>query len=202
MTGGGNGSGHDGCGAKTRSGSLCALPAGWGTVHPGVGRCKLHGGSTPNHNAHAERVLTDRAEASALAELHSRGVPPLGNPLVVLAQLAAEAREWQVIMRGQVSALESVSQMTPAGIEQVRTVVILFERAMDRAAALAVMCARLNIDSRLARISEEQAQVVFDVTDRSLRQISLTEEQWRAAREVFAREWQQWAEDRRRASGD
>jgi len=35
------------CGAKTRSGGRCQLPAGWGTDHPGVGRCKLHGGATP-----------------------------------------------------------------------------------------------------------------------------------------------------------
>jgi hypothetical protein len=26
---------------------LCTRPAGWGTPHPGEGRCKLHGGSTP-----------------------------------------------------------------------------------------------------------------------------------------------------------
>lgn len=36
------------CGAITRTpdkkGKLCGRPAGWGTNHPGVGRCKLHGG--------------------------------------------------------------------------------------------------------------------------------------------------------------
>ena len=35
------------CGAKNRSGGACARPAGWGTPHPGTGRCKLHGGSVP-----------------------------------------------------------------------------------------------------------------------------------------------------------
>lgn len=35
------------CGGKTRSGGLCRRPAGWGTKHPGDGRCKLHAGSTP-----------------------------------------------------------------------------------------------------------------------------------------------------------
>ena len=35
------------CGAKTRQGTPCELPAGWGTDHAGVGRCKLHGGATP-----------------------------------------------------------------------------------------------------------------------------------------------------------
>jgi hypothetical protein len=32
------------CGAKNRSGNPCRRPAGWGTDHPGSGRCKLHGG--------------------------------------------------------------------------------------------------------------------------------------------------------------
>lgn len=37
------------CGAKKRSGSgRCNYAAGWGTNHPGTGRCKLHGGSTPS----------------------------------------------------------------------------------------------------------------------------------------------------------
>src|SRR5256885_2944357 len=36
----------DYCGAKKRDGSHCARSAGWGTNHPGRGRCKHHTGST------------------------------------------------------------------------------------------------------------------------------------------------------------
>lgn len=36
------------CDATKRSGGKCQMAAGWGTNHPGTGRCKLHGGSTPN----------------------------------------------------------------------------------------------------------------------------------------------------------
>jgi hypothetical protein len=35
------------CDAKTRAGGKCQRPAGWGTDHPGEGRCKLHGGCVP-----------------------------------------------------------------------------------------------------------------------------------------------------------
>ncbi|MFW5987868.1 MAG: hypothetical protein ACOCQA_00345 [bacterium] len=36
------------CGAKTKgSGEPCQKPAGWGTDHVGVGKCKLHGGASP-----------------------------------------------------------------------------------------------------------------------------------------------------------
>lgn len=37
---------HPTCGAKNRAGSPCKQPAGWGTDHPGQGRCKLHGGKS------------------------------------------------------------------------------------------------------------------------------------------------------------
>lgn len=44
------------CGAKTRAGSPCLQPAGWGTEHVGSGRCKLHGGNggrPPIHGRYA-----------------------------------------------------------------------------------------------------------------------------------------------------
>jgi len=49
------------CGANTRSGGKCGRPAGWGTDHPGVGRCKLHGGSTPNHEVAAQKETARQA---------------------------------------------------------------------------------------------------------------------------------------------
>jgi len=33
------------CGARRRDGLFCTKPAGWGTHHVGVGRCRLHGGA-------------------------------------------------------------------------------------------------------------------------------------------------------------
>jgi len=36
------------CGAKTKSGKTCERPQGWGTWHPGQGKCKLHGGASPS----------------------------------------------------------------------------------------------------------------------------------------------------------
>ena len=46
------------CGAKTRQGHPCKLPAGFGTDHLGSGRCKYHGGASkgaPKKNKNAER---------------------------------------------------------------------------------------------------------------------------------------------------
>jgi hypothetical protein len=162
MTHGNGHPGRDRCGARTRAGGRCQRPAGWGTPTPGVGRCKLHAGSTPTHQAHAARVLTERAETAAMAELRHLGVAPMHNPLQALAELAAEARQWQTILRAQVAELASLAEQAPDGAERVRAVVALYERAMDRTAAFTAMLVRLNVDDRLlklnTRIGEAQGE--------------------------------------------
>lgn len=41
------------CGAKKRDGNRCTLSAGQGTSHPGIGRCRYHGGNQITHVKHA-----------------------------------------------------------------------------------------------------------------------------------------------------
>jgi hypothetical protein len=67
-----NGDGHDRCGADGRT-RPCLLPAGWGTDHVGVGRCKLHGGSTPTHVRAAQRA---QAEVAVVTYGLPRNVEP------------------------------------------------------------------------------------------------------------------------------
>src|SRR5580658_2191857 len=82
------------CGAQINSTEVrslqliryCTKNAGYGTEHTGIGSCKHHGGSTPNHLRSAARqmVKRDLAELSlALGE-----APPLGPPEVEFAILA------------------------------------------------------------------------------------------------------------------
>lgn len=62
------------CGAKKPTGGKCGLAAGWGTNHPGIGVCKLHGGATKNHIKAAaresyKRLLGDEIEIDPLNAL-------------------------------------------------------------------------------------------------------------------------------------
>lgn len=77
------------CGAKTRTAGLCKRPRGWGTSHPGSGRCKLHSGSTRNGVKAAARE-----EAHELALLLGDGVPlePHEALLRMVHMAAAEVR--------------------------------------------------------------------------------------------------------------
>src|SRR5437899_2401968 len=52
------------CGARKRQArGTCRRPAGWGTDHAGIGRCKLHGGSTRTGRKAAERAQAEEALA-------------------------------------------------------------------------------------------------------------------------------------------
>ncbi|WP_405750020.1 hypothetical protein OHA19_10555 [Streptomyces sp. NBC_00012] len=72
------------CGApRTKHGGApCQLAAGFGTDHPGTGRCRHHLGNTPNHQRAAAKVEADRLLAAVeLAE-------PIDDPHAALARLA------------------------------------------------------------------------------------------------------------------
>lgn len=55
------------CGAKTRNGTLCNRPAGWGTKHASIGKCKLHGGASPiKHGLYSKYVTHTLADTVQL----------------------------------------------------------------------------------------------------------------------------------------
>lgn len=52
---------------KTGGEGYCQHEAGWGTDHPGAGRCKFHGGNTPNQEKGLVEQLEDAAEDASIA---------------------------------------------------------------------------------------------------------------------------------------
>jgi hypothetical protein len=66
------------CLAKTRPGAkypACHQAAGWGTDHPGKGRCKLHGGKAPR--LHGRYSTVTSTSLQQLIEEHSKDPEPL-----------------------------------------------------------------------------------------------------------------------------
>lgn len=78
------------CGAKAKgTGEPCRRPAGWGTDHPGEGRCKLHGGvSSGRPVVHGRYSVKHRAK---LAEKYQAflGDPHPGDLVNELAMMRA-----------------------------------------------------------------------------------------------------------------
>ncbi|GAA2946137.1 MULTISPECIES: hypothetical protein [Streptomyces] len=172
------------CGAKKRQGEgTCTRPAGWGTKHAGTGCCKLHGGSTGTQTVRAERV---RVEAETKAVLADLGVAPVGDPLRALLDLAGQTLAWQQATAALVNRLDGVRYAGMNGSEQLRAEVGLYERAMDRASSVLSAIARLNIEDRVARISEHQADVVTAAVVAGLTAAGLTGDQLITAQRAAA----------------
>jgi hypothetical protein len=173
------------CGARKRQGDgHCTQAAGWGTDHPGYGLCKLHGGSTGSKTVHAARV---RAEAEARAALAELGATPVGDPLAALLKLAGQVISWQEATSKLVNELEEVRYEGATGAEQLRAEVALYERAMDRAVNVLAAIARLNIEERLARVTERQADAVIGAIDAALAAAGVVGQDAARAKQAAAR---------------
>ncbi|WP_089105480.1 hypothetical protein [Streptomyces hyaluromycini] len=178
---------HPKCGAKKRQAEgLCERPAGRGTSHPGTGRCRLHGGSTRTQSVGAEREVLE-AQARTLFERVAPEVVPVDNPLEAYQMFAGRVMAWLALMEQLLTDLES-PRYRGATAEQIRGEVLLYERAMDRANAVLSSYAKLNIDERLVRLSEEQANILVSVIKAGLNAAGVTPQQRELAHAEIARQ--------------
>jgi len=176
------------CGAQKRQGDpgeTCGLAAGWGTDHPGVAKCRLHGGNTRNQRTAAAAQHAERQARTVLAGLD---VAPIDNPFTALSRLAGQAVAWQETIAGIVNQLgDRIRYEGAAGNEQLRAEIMLYERAMDRCAQVLGMIARLNIEDRMARVSERQTEIVVSAIEAALASAGVTGHEADEARKVAAR---------------
>jgi len=127
----------------------------------------MHGGSAPQVKTAAAGRLVEREARKAFGRLADVSAP-VTDPLTALAELAGHVNAWMKFLAGRISALESLSYDSGFAGEQIRGEIQLWERAMDRCNAVFGTAARLNIDERLAAITERQAEVVMAAIEAAL----------------------------------
>lgn len=171
------------CGAKKRQGEgNCTQAAGWGTSHPGWGPCKLHGGGSPDIAG-----LVIEQQGRALFGKLAPEVVPIDNPLAAYAEFTGRVVAWMNLMDSLLSELTSVEVTTAAQGEQVRATVQAFERSMDRVNTVLSSYARLNIDTRLATITEAQAKTVMRAIEAVIVLLAVDEQKAAEARVLASR---------------
>lgn len=158
------------CRARRTNGEPCANYAMMGATV-----CHAHGGRAPQVRAKAVERVT---EARAVVLLASHQVAPVADPMEALRHLAGEVLAWRDILRAMVGSLESLARTDYAGREQARAVVVLYERALDRAGRILLGLTTLTLDDRLVMLSERQADLIEGVIDRAIDRAGLPEE-WR-----------------------
>ena len=166
-----------------RTGSRCKrAPAVGGTV------CTIHGGAAPQVKAAAERRARARAlEADAHAVLAFEAVKPIGDPVLELAELAAEVRATVRALGQRVNALQDPRYVSPLGTEQTRAELALFGQYQDRLARMLTTLGQLGLDERRVKLNEAQAAVLVQVLDRLFAFLALPAERDAAARAEVGR---------------
>lgn len=201
MAAAGTAGGHDKprhCGGPRKKGQgPCTRPAGWGTPHPGVGRCKLHGGSTPSHVAAGQRELARLA-------METYGRPVDTNPVDALLdevrwtaghvawlrdrvrELEQDALIWGTTERVEKTATEFAgTDVTEAAKPNVWLTLYQAERKHLLDVCKAAISA--GIEERRVRLAEQQGQVIVGVIQAILGDLKLSAEQRALVPEVVPR---------------
>lgn len=152
------------CVARTSSGNPCRrAPIRGGTV------CPSHGGRAPQVKAAAERRQTAQAlEADARAVLAFEAVQPVEDPVLALAELAAEVRATVRALGQRVNALQDPRYVSPLGTEQTRAELTLLGQYQDRLARMLTALGQFDLDERRVRLTEAQVRAVAHVVERLL----------------------------------
>lgn len=172
------------CGAKKRqSDGRCGQIAGWGTTHPGVGLCKLHGGSTVQRH---ESGMRERIESEARAILIREGATVVTDPYAELMALAGEVTKVKDVLGDKVDELRAWTHTDVASREDVKAMLSAYERALDRCHRVLVDIARLDLDARMVRLSELQGAMIRSVVDAVIdsKELGLTEDARQLARQL------------------
>ncbi len=137
----------DTCGAKTRSGTPCQLPAGWSTDHVGRGKCKMHGGAAgtgrpPTHG----RYSTVRREALRAKIEKFRNDPEAGNLLEELAVLRA-------LLEDYLTRFDDTTKPTGADIALIAGLIDDIGRLVERIAKILAMTALTQVELQLLQVT-------------------------------------------------
>lgn len=162
---------------------------------PGGTVCATHGGNARQvRDAANERLLTQQIQADSAATVAHLGLQPIGDPLDQLNLLAQESRAMLTALGGQVNALTDVEVFDDKSVPQLKVVVGLYERAMDRTHRLLDSLVRHGYTERQIQLQESEAMLVAGVIRRTLAGLGLTPEQLDTANTLLSEEFRQLAQ--------
>jgi hypothetical protein len=178
---------HDGkCGGKKRDGSgdTCTQVAGWATDHVGIGRCKLHGGATPNHAvaARLEQARRDVATyglprtidpaAALLEEVHRTA-----GHVAWLAAKVADTPETELVWGVTEEVEKGAGEFT--GTDTTRKAVPnvwldLYRQERKHLVDVSAAAIRAGVDAAIVRVTEQQGALLAGAIAQILERLELS----------------------------
>lgn len=197
---GGDGRDSKHCGAKKRQGEgTCTRPAGWGTDHVGIGRCKLHGGRTPDHIKQANVVKAERAVATyglprevapdvALLEEVHRTAGHVAWLAEVVGQLEQGEVTWGLAEETDAPITDGGGGVTTKHKAAVNVWVKLYQDERRHLAAVCRDALAAGIAERQVRLAEQQGALLAGAVSRILDALGLSPAQRELVSVVVPRE--------------
>jgi len=139
------------CGATTRKGGKCGYPAGHGTDHVGFGRCRRHGGNSPNGRRYAYQL-------EAIAQVPTMGGDLEVEPTDALLYCVRREAGRQAWLRAMLE-LETDGDVTDPG-SRLAQLARLETAATERLARFSAMALSSGVAERRIRMAERQAQAL------------------------------------------
>lgn len=155
-------SGQEKCTGTTLAGVRCGS---WPVTGQRV--CGKHGGQNVP-------VAATAAAEKAMRSLRALRDPveSIRDPLSEILQVAGRARRLMELMEERCAVLQDVRYAGQNG-EQTRAELMAYERSLDRLAKFLEAIMRLNIEERMVRVSERQADVVVVAVRAALRAVNV-----------------------------
>lgn len=175
---------HRRCTAHRRDGTPCGM-----VRMRGLKVCRMHGGGTPTAKAAGiRRYAVEKALADSEALIAHTAEEGVADPIKALQILANEALSMKDSLAARVNALNALRFEDDKGGEQLRSEVILYERALDRAAKFLDLLARSGFEEKRIVIAQREGQMIVELLRRVFSQINLSPDQEILIGEVVPRE--------------
>jgi hypothetical protein len=145
------------CGAKTRAGGKCGRPRGWGTDHPGYGRCRHHGGASPN----GRKAAAKQAAAELARGMLGAAVPT--SPLDLMQLTVDYSRG--VLAYYHAEILKAYREDDHGKLAELRP---QYLAALDRANSHSKAAIDAGVAERSQRLAELQGELVAAIVLRAV----------------------------------
>jgi len=177
------------CGAKRKqqpegqTDARCTRPAGWGTDHVGEGRCKLHGGNTPNGKRHAQKARAKKARDTF-------GLPQEIDPAVALLQEVWRTQGHVVWLGAVVQQLRKkdvawgITKRKTGGEDhgttfeaKVNAYVALYQDERKHLARVSAEAIKAGVEVKRLKIEEQRAELIVTMLGTIFDSLELSDDQ-------------------------
>jgi hypothetical protein len=189
---------HERCIRHNREGQPCNRYPVRGTT---VCAAPSHGGLLPRVKAAAARNVVEEKIRRSIA---GSNAAPIDDPYAELLRLAGQVVSWKDTLANIVDSMSGAAECpdcgasvpgaggwryeaSGAGTEQLRSELVLFERGLDRCGATLGMIAKLDIEDRMARIHQRQADALIAALNAGLAAADVSGEAATRARHAAAK---------------